>query len=209
MFRKRLLILGLAATGLFWNATGIQAQACIGLPQGSRGGFAFTLGFPDEAKSYGISGIGSSDGGQVFFGANFGIASYEGDDIENEKQVGGTLVYEVRSLTPGASLCPMIAAQYSWVEDLNAWSVPFGVGLGKTLPLEGGGSAITPFIIPQFLFVEVSVDDMDLSENDWFFGLSAGATFSFTNFFFGGMVSKIFEEGADAVLGVQVGLAWR
>ena len=75
------------------------------------------------------------------------------------------------------------------------------------MKLEGGGTALTPYVIPQFLYVQVSVDD--LSESDWFFGLSAGATFSFTNFFFGGFVSKIFEEEADAVFGVQVGLAWR
>lgn len=185
----------------------LDAQACIGLPQGSRGGFAFTVGFPEEAKSYGISGVGSSAEGNVFFGGSFGITSFDIEGVENEKHVGGSIAYEISPLAPGASLCPILGAEYSWIEDLNTWSVPFGVALGKTMALEGGGSAITPYVLPQFLFVEVSLDEF--TENDWFFGMAAGATFSFTNFFFGGFVTKVFEEDTDAVFGAQVGLAWR
>ena len=209
MSQKRLIAPTLVLTGLLWAATGLHAQACIGLPQGSRGGFAFGMSFPEGAKSYGISGVGSTDEGNVFFSGDFGITSYDVEDLENEKHVGGGLVYEIRPLAPDVSLCPLVSADYSWIEDLNTWSIPFGVGLGKTLIIEGGGSAITSYVVPQFLFVEMSVDDLDIKENDWYFGMTAGATFSFTNFFIGGFVSKIFEEDVDAVFGAQVGLAWR
>ena len=207
MSRKRPIALALAIGGTFWAGNGLQAQACQGLPQGSRGGFAFGLAVPEDAKSYGISGIGSSEDADLFFGASFSLTSYDHQDLENEKTAGGVVAYEISSLAPGVSLCPTVGAVYSWIEDVSAWSIPFGVGLGKTMRLEGGGSALTPYVIPQFLHVKVSVDDF--SESDWFFGLSAGATFSFTNFFVGGFMSKIFEEGVDAIFGAQIGLAWK
>ena len=206
MSRKRPIALGLAIAGTLWAVDGLQAQACQGLPQGSRGGFAFGLAFPEDAKSYGISGIGSSEDGDLFFGASFSLTSYDQQALENEKNAGGLIAYEISSLAPGVSLCPTVGAVYSWIEDVSAWSIPFGVGLGKTMRLEGGGSALTPYIIPQFLRVKVSIDD--LGESEWFFGISAGATFSFANFFVGGFMSKIFEEGVDAMFGAQVGLAW-
>jgi hypothetical protein len=207
MRRKGVIASAVVFTGMMWIAPGLQAQACQGLPQGSRGGFAFSLGFPEEAKSYGISGLGSSEEGNLYFGTSFAITSYDLEGVENEKTAGGVIAYEIPSLTPGASLCPTVGAAYSWIEDLKTWSVPFGVGLGKTMNLEGGGAALTPHVTPQFLYVDVSLHDE--SESDWFFGLTAGATFSFTNFFIGGFVSKIFEEEADAVFGAQVGMAWR
>jgi hypothetical protein len=165
------------------------------------------MGFPENAKSYGISGIGSSDGGNIYFGASFTLTSWDAEGVENEKTVGGLMAYEVTSLTPDASVCPTLGATYSWVEDVKSWSIPFGVGLGKTMYLEGSGTALTPYVLPQFLYVETSWND--LTQNDWYFGMSAGATFSFTTFFFGGFVSKIFEEGSDAIFGAQVGVAWR
>ncbi len=207
MDMKKRIVLALAILGIQVIPGSLVAQACIGMPQGSRGSLAFTLGFPEEAKSYGLSGFASTDEGNVFLGGSFAIATDEYEDVDNQKQVGGMLAFEIESLTPGASLCPIIGANYGWIEELNLWSVPFGVALGKTLTLEGGGTALTPYVMPQFIYNKVEIDD--LTDSDWFFGFSAGATFSFTNFFMGGFVSKVFEEDFDEVFGIQVGMAWR
>jgi hypothetical protein len=207
MFQRRTLALALGLAGVFGATTGLRAQACQGIPQRSHGAFSFAMGFPEDAKTYSLSGFGSSDGGNIFFGASFGVTTWDAEGVENQKTAGGLIAYEIASLTPDASVCPTVGVTYSWVEDFKTWSVPFGVGFGKTMYLEGRGTALTPYVVPQFLFVETSWND--LTENDWYFGLSAGATFSFTSFFIGGSVSKIFEEGSDAVFGAFVGVAWR
>lgn len=208
MSRKRLLSSAMITIGFLWAPPGLQAQACLGLPQGSRGGFAFSLGFPEHGKTYGITGTGSREDGNLYVGASFAISHLDFEEVENEELAGGRVAYEISALGPGTSFCPTFGASYAWIEDLlHSWTVPLGLGLGKTMRVEGGETALTPYIIPQLFFVETSLAHM--IENDWYFVLEGGATFSFTKFYFGGFVSRAFKEGADVLFGAQVGLPWR
>ena len=192
-------------------ATGAAAQACLGFPQGSRGALSASFGFPEDATSYAMAGMVASQEGSVFFQGSFGIAAPDIEQLENVKQVGGVVAYEVPSLAPGASVCPTAAVSHAWVGDVNTWTIPFGVGVGTTIKLGREGAAgLTPFVVPQFLYVRASLDDVeDSEESDVFIGLGAGATLHVGAFMVGGGVSKIFEEDVDAVFSVVVGVAWR
>jgi len=86
---------------------------------------AFSLTFPEDARSYGISGIGATEEGHLYLGASFSLTSYDQGDLEHEKSAGGVIAHEVSSVAPGLSLCPMVGAVYSWVEDVSSWSIPF------------------------------------------------------------------------------------
>jgi len=187
------------------------AQACIGFPQGSRGALYAEFGFPENASSYTLAGMVSSRDGGLFFQGGFGITAFDVEQAENLKAVSGGMAFEIASLAPEWSVCPLAAATYAWVEDLNSLTVPFGVGIGTTVQLGAGGdAALTPFAVPQFLYARLSFDDVDDSaESDVFVGLGAGATVSVGSFLFGGQVSKVFEEDEDAVFSLVAGVAWR
>ncbi len=190
----------------------VMAQACMGLPQGSGGAIRLGFGFPEGATSYAIEGMAASADAGLFFTGVFGITSADTDagvSSENLTEVGGGFAFEVESLAPSVSLCPTIGLDYGWIEDLNLLSIPFGVGVGATLPLGRSGAAgLTPFIVPTFFHVRLSIDDLDGTESDTFFGINAGMTLNADAFVVGGAVSKLFEEGDKAVFSIFVGAAW-
>ena len=192
-------------------AADASAQSCIGFPQGSAGALYASFGFPENANSYSLAGMVSSQQGGLFFQGGFGITAYDSELIENGKALTGGLAYEIASLAPEWSVCPLAAVTYGWVEELRTLSIPFGVGIGTTVPLgTGGEAALTPFAVPQFVYARAWLDDIDDSDDsDVFVGLGAGATVSIGSFLFGGQVIKIFEEDEDAVFSLHAGVAWR
>jgi hypothetical protein len=195
---------------LLW-AGEVVGQACIGYPQGSAGALGASFSFPEDATGYAMGGMIASQGGGLFLQGSFGIVAYDVEQVENGKLLGGSVAYEVPSLAPDVSVCPTAGATFGWVEDLNTWSVPFGIGVGTSLALGRSGDAeLTPYAIPQFIYVRESLDDVDDSaESDVFVGLVAGLTLSVDAFVVSGAVSKIFEEDVDAMFSVGVGVAWR
>ena len=194
------------------NTTPALAQACIGYAQGRGGALNATVTFPEEGRGYDLNGMVASRDYGTFFTGGFGIVAFdEEDDLENTKTVHGTAAYEVEALTPDVSICPAAGVTYSWVEGLNTLTVPFGVGVGATVPLgRRSGSGLTPFAIPQFLYVRHSIDDVeDGTESEIFVALEAGLTLEIKAFRVTGGVGKIFEEDLDPVYSVTVGAAWR
>lgn len=193
------------------GAESLSAQACIGYPQRRDGAVSATFSFPEGGTGYDLSGMVASQDADVFFEGGFGIVAPDEEALENVKHVHGTAAYQVEALAPDASICPAVGVSYSWVGDLNTWTIPFGIGVGATVPLgRRGRSGLTPFAIPQFLYIRDSIDDVDDSAaSDVFVALQAGLTLHVGAFRITGGVSKIFEEDRDAVFALGVGAAWR
>lgn len=187
-----------------------RAQACLGYPQGSAGAVSAGFSFPEGGTGYALSGMVASQGGGAFFEGGFGIVAPDEEEFENAKILQGTVAYQVEALAPDASVCPAVGVSFSWVEDLNTWTIPFGIAVGGTIPLGPEASAsLTPFAAPQFLYVRTSVDDVeDSAASDVYVALQAGLSLGVGAFRLSGAVSKIFEEDMDAVFSVTVGAAW-
>lgn len=195
------------------STSSAQAQACIGYAQGRGGALNATVTFPEGGTGYDLNGMVASRDYGTFLTGGFGVVApeeEEGEDFESTKNAHAAIAYEIEALAPDASICPVIGVTYSWVEDLNTLTVPFGVGVGSTIPLGRGGSGLTPFAIPHFLYLRESIDDAEEDpESDVFVALEAGLTLNLKAFRITGGVSKIFEEELDPVYSVTVGAVWR
>lgn len=210
-------VAALATLGLV-AAEAVAAQACIGYPQRSDGAVDATFSFPEVGTGYDLSGMVASRDTDFFLQGGFGLVTPDDDQLENIKDVHGRAAYEVRALAPDVSICPTAGVGYSWVEDLNTWTIPFGVGAGATVPLgRRGDGGFTPFVVPQFLYVRHSLDDPengegdieDDAESEVFVGITGGLTINVEEFRVSGGVSKIFEEDMDPVFSLSVGAVWR
>lgn len=188
----------------------LEAQSCLGIPQGTGTAIAAGVSFPTDAKSYHLQGV-TTAGTALFLGAGAGITSYDSDflDVENETNLGAKVAFEIPALRQTASVCPQVGANYSFVENVNLLSIPVGFGVGTTLPLgEGGASTLTPYVTPEFIWSRLSVDGVDETESDTYFAVTAGATLGFGQFLIGANVGKVFEEDTDAIFGVQAGFGF-
>ena len=193
--------------GFLLTSEGLAAQACLGIPDASRAALLGSIQFPENATSFGVSGIVGTENSDLYFGGGFGLTTFDYEGSENLKSISGAAAFELGSVAADVSLCPTVSVGYSWIEDFNTLSIPFGFGVGTTIPLgEGENTGLTPYAVPQFIYARASF--LDESDSDTYFGLQAGATVNFDRFLLGGFVSKIFEEGTDAVFGIQGGLAW-
>ncbi len=192
------------------DASPLRAQACLGYPQGTAGALAVSLSFPDDATAYSLGGMAASQNGRVFFNASFGITDYDLEGLENSKSVGGGMAFEIRALAPDLSVCPLADVGFVWVEDQNAWVVPFGFGVGRTLALDDEGiSGLTPFLSPRFIYARFSIDDVDDSvESDVHPAITAGATLHVGSVAVTGSVGKVFQDGSEAVFGFAVSAVW-
>lgn len=208
--RTAAVMAGLATLGLVAGEAAV-AQACIGYPQRSDGALDATFSFPEVGTGYDLSGMVASRDTDFFLQGGFGLVTPDDDELENIKTVHGSAAYEVQALAPDISICPLAGVSYSWVEDLNTWTIPFGVGAGATVPLGRRGDAgFTPFVVPRFLYVRQSMDDVeDDAESEIFVGVTGGLTINVEEFRVSGAVSKIFEEDDDPVFSLSVGAVWR
>jgi len=192
------------------DAPGAAAQACLGLPQGSVGGSAFTLGFPKDAMEYGLEGTTANQDTGLLLTGEFSLLDPDVEAFEDTKEAGGWLGWEIEPLRDQVSLCPRVGLAYQWVGVLNALTIPFGVAVGRTLDITWDGSAgITPFAMPQFLWTRHSRDDIDVTSTETVFALTGGLALNIGVLVIGGRASKIFEEGNDPVFSAFVGAAWR
>lgn len=193
------------------GADAAMAQACLGYPQRSDGAVSATFTFPDDGTGYDLTGMVASQDGGLFLEGGFGVVVPDDDDLANRKSVHGGAAWEIAALAREASVCPLVEVGYSWVGDRNTWTVPFGVGAGTTVRLGRRGDAgFTPFIVPHFLYVHESVDDVEESgDSEVFVALAGGLTISVDAFRVTGGVSKIFEEDRDPVFSLSVGAFWR
>jgi hypothetical protein len=194
-----------------------QAQACLGSPGGpGQLSLSGTVGFPENATSYGAAALYNARGPIAVFGS-FTLTNPDHAGLKNITTFGGGAALDLSEasvrLAEGLSVCPNVSASYSRLNfgllevDASTFSVPLGLAFGSTLALGESSTTLTPWVNPQFLYSRVSVKAAGDSESDsdTYVGVVGGATVGFGPFFVGGSVSKLFEEGMKAVFGVQGG----
>jgi hypothetical protein len=185
---------------------GLAAQACLGLPAGSGTSVLASLSFPSNATGFTLSGVGALSEG-LYGSASIGVVAPDVQGASNLTVAGGGVSYEVPRLLETASICPSAGVSYGFVDAVNLLSIPLGVAVGTTVPLdEKAASTLTPYFTPQFVWTRATVDNMDGSTSSSYLSLNAGATFGFGQFVAGPFVTKPFEDGLEAVFGIQGGL---
>lgn len=187
---------------------GLSAQACLGLPAGSGTTVLASLSFPSNATGFTLSGVGSV-AESLYGSASIGVVSPDVQGASNLTVAGGGLAYEVPRLLETASICPSAGVSYGFVDSVNLLSIPLGVAVGTTVPLDDKAtSTLTPYVTPQFVWTRATVDGLDGSTSSNYMALNAGATFGFGQFVAGPFVTKPFEDGMEAVFGLQGGLVF-
>lgn len=186
----------------------LAAQACIGIPQGTGSAILASLSFPSNATGFTASGVMSA-GESLYASANAGVVAPDIEGVENMTVLGADVAYEVPSLLETASVCPTAGLGYSTLGGMSALSIPLGVGVGTTLPMdETGATTLSPYFAPGFVWSRVTVDGVDGSASDTFLALNAGATVGFGQILAGAFIGKTFQDGAEAVFGIRGGFAF-
>ncbi len=203
----RITSLGVSLIAVLAFAAGAQAQACVGIPQGSRGALGGSAAFREIARTYGISGMTTS-GSNLYFVVEAGITSFD-RDIEDETSLSAVGAQEIYALEPTASVCPFAGVGYSFGVGYSVLTVPAGVGIGKTVPLgDGGNATLTPHVSPQLVWAREAIAGFDASASEARFVVAGGATVGVGQVVAGVAVSRIFVEGSRAVVGIHGGFAF-
>lgn len=206
--RRRNVVVSGAIAAFLAIPGAVVAQACVGIPVAdAHNAVTAEVGFPQDAMSYGAS-FRHNMAGPFSFAAGYTLASYDNVD---PKQHGLTaeVDYELPSL--GFSACPTVGLGYSMMSEdpvsVNTLSIPVGVGLGKSFPVSPG-MAITPYVVPQWQWAQVTIDDGtdSISADDSWLAAQLGATFSTPRFYVGGGVLWINEDNVDPVFSIRAGM---
>jgi hypothetical protein len=204
--RKTTLVAALLATAL---ATGAQAQVCAGFPTVD-GGFSLggRIDFPDEADSFGVEASFNPRGPLSVFGG-LNVISVEGVDDDGLDEFFAGVALEVPTLASRLgtrfSVCPQ--ARFQYVDtDLGSFStIPVGLGIGATLATSPDGPTVSPYVIPQAVFLRFNGDGVG-DESETRFGLRGGALVTFGLFFVGGEANFLGGDNSDTTLGIRAGV---
>lgn len=207
--RRRILALPVAFA-LVAIPGGIAAQACIGNPVAeSFNAVTAQVGFPKDAMVYG-AGFRHNMDGPFSFGADYNVSSYDGVD-PLQHGVGVDAAYELSALELPLSVCPTAGLGYSRISDetatVSAFSIPVGVGFGKSFQLSSRVSVI-PHVVPQWVWTRATIDigGNEASADDSYLGALFGATFGLPRFYVGGGVSWVDLDGVDPVFSITGGM---
>lgn len=184
------------------------AQVCIGFPTVDRQfSFGASLGFPDGGDRYGVEASYNVQGPFAVYGG-LQIDSPEGDADDRDTYYGGAAFDLLRvGLGAGADslgICPTVRVGYTSVDSGSYLTVPIGVGLGTRVAV-GDAAYLMPYVVPELVWARFSPDDGD-STSDSDFAIRGGAAVGFGMFFIGGEVSHPFQDGAQTVFGIRVGI---
>lgn len=204
---------------------GLVAQACLGGVLRSETGPKSTLS----------AGVGVFDGGRTF---SAGYTSFHGDPIAVSLAVGGgdydgldnASVFVGGQVAaqlplPTIGICPLVGVTYErWSDDFMDWglpvdvsasgiAVPVGIGVGAAIRGEAD-VAFIPAMRAGIVWTRTSFagssGSTTVRENesttDFFVG--GGATLMVSRFFVGGSVARRLADGARAVFGLGVGVAF-
>lgn len=132
------------------------------------------------------------------------------DDADrNEPTIGAGLAWEIGDYLPPVpawlSICPVAALAVSFGDNVTTLNIPLGVGFGTVIGT-GEGFQILPYIMPQFVFVRISTDELTLTDND--FGIGFGAFAKFPGVYGGITFNRLFETGADIDWTLRAGLTF-
>lgn len=208
----------LAALATLVMTTEAGAQICAGFPTTDRQfSFGGSLGFPEDLDQFGVEASYNASGPLAVFGG-LTVTSLEDDVGDGESfdtyRIGAAFDLPAvgQALGPMVSACPVVAFEWTDIEVGSITSIPLGFGLGASIPVGGGGTALMPYAVPQVVFSRFSadsdlIDDVlveDETETD--FALRAGALFTFGQIFAGAEVNRIFEDFGETVFSVRAGL---
>jgi hypothetical protein len=192
-----------AAAALLLAAGSAGAQVCAGFPAPEGGGTVGALAnFPSGYEQYGVQGDYNSEGPIAFNGGILGAF----DNGSSLFTLRGGVAFKLESVarSPGLSLCPNVRIDFSSRSGFTLWQVPIGFGVGATLPLGDGETALTPYVIPALVWQQLSGGTGNsLSESD--FGVRGGADVSFSRFYVGGTVEWVQAPGTRAMFGIRAG----
>jgi hypothetical protein len=201
-----------AAVAALVVAGSANAQVCAGFPiadgQGSIGGVA---SFPSGVNEFGVEGAYNFTG-PLAINAGY-IRSEEtggGGDHLDVFRAGAALDVSsaMAGALPGVSVCPNVRADFASQNDVDAYVIPVGLGLGVSLPLGSPDMMLSPYVIPAAYFSHIGGDlgGIAVSESNTDFGIRGGADLSVDRFYFGGTVEWVSGGGNDAVFGVRAGI---
>lgn len=208
----RITSLGVSLIAVLSFAPAAHTQACVGFPQGSRGAIGGSADFRDFAKTYGVSGMTTSDS-NLYFVAEASITAYESlIDNEPETSVRGVGAQEIYALESTASVCPFAGVGYSfgvtYGSEYGVLTVPAGVAIGRTVQLgDGGYATLTPHVSPQVVWSRTSTEGFDPMSRSRFV-VAGGATVGVGQVVAGFAVSRVMVEGSTTTLGIRGGFAF-
>jgi hypothetical protein len=202
--KKISLLASLAALALAGNAT---AQVCNGFPTvDGQASLSVLANFPKDIDEFGVEG--SYDlAGPLAVNAAYIRDSADGSSL-NTFRAGASfdVTPALRTVVPATvSVCPTASVAYTHFSGITLLAIPVGVGVGATLPMgTDGRSALMPYVVPEVVIARISGGGDSAHETN--FGLRGGAMVSFSQFFVGGEVNKVFTSGSDPVFGVRLGV---
>jgi hypothetical protein len=204
---------------------GLAAQACLG------GGLQSGTG----PKSTLSAGLGVFDGGRTFaadytsfhgdpIAVSLGVGGGDYDGLDNASVFfGGQVAAQLP--VPTVGICPVVGVTYErWSDDFMDWGrpvdvsasrivVPVGLGVGAAIRGEAD-VAFIPAVRAGLMWTRISFagssGSTTVRENesttDFFVG--GGATLMVSRFFVQGSVARRLEDGAEAVFGLGLGVAF-
>lgn len=197
------IALALGLTVFFVLPAALEAQACVGVPQGSQRVASFAVQFPSSGTDYEIGGL-AMVGESLYAGASVGVTTFDYPGAKDATNFGARVGYEIPSLLETASVCPGVGLGYTTYGGVDFLTVPLSLGIGTTLQLGADESTtLTPYIAPQLLWTRTSANGY--SDSDTSLGFNGGATVGFGPILGGAFVSKLFEDGNDFIFGIQAG----
>lgn len=206
---KRAALFAVLATAAFAGTA--QAQVCAGFPSSDRGFyFGGRADFPKDLDSFGVEANYNAAGPIGVYGGLNVITIDDVEDSDTNEFFAG-VAFETPSLGamigPRVSACPVIEGRVQSYEDLGDFvQVPIGLGLGADLGIPVGPS-VSGYVQPQVVFSRFNPEDDDIdSETETDFGIKAGANVGFSLLTVGGEVRHVFQDGADPVFAIRVGI---
>ncbi|MBB4636217.1 outer membrane beta-barrel protein [Longimicrobium terrae] len=188
-----------------------SAQVCAGFPSSDRGFyFGGRADFPEDQDSFGVEANYNAAGPIGVYGGLNVITIDEVEDSDTNEFFAG-VAFETPALGmmigPRVSACPVIEGRVRSFEDFgDLVQVPIGLGLGADLGIPVGPS-VSGYVQPQVVFSRFNPEDDDIdTETETDFGIKAGANIGFSLLTIGGEVRHVFQEDADPLFAIRVGI---
>lgn len=189
-----------------------QAQNCLGFPiANQKAAASVNVAFPENAKSYGVSGRLRLDG-PLSVGASYSFSTIDNVDPKLHS-FGVNAAYELPLSAP-ASICGFVGAEHGSITlgdmKTNSLQVPVGAAIGKSLSV-GDDAELVPYAMPHLLWIRESFSfdgGPSISDSATEFGLNLGATYRIQKILLNAGVHLNSIENDKATFGVGVGYAF-
>lgn len=199
----------IVVAGLALAAAPAAAQICAGYPNSpGQTSVGLRASFPTGGTTIGVEASRNWTNPMAAF-VNLNLLMPDDDDADNTPIIGGGLAYEIGDMITAApawlSICPVAGVTFMSQNDVTQLTFPLGVGFGMTIATTEDFS-INPFVIPQFVLMRVSSDDVSTSSSD--FGLGAGGIIKFRGVYGTVTLGKVFADDRDTEITIAGGLTF-